>query len=163
MQRKNLYLAAATAESVRFFALSFLAAALGGLREGDGLSVLFRYAAAPQLLFIVTFFFLWLDKARYGAYRPLLYVGKAISLATFVPLFISMAQRGSGAAFSGQVAPISALVAVGVDLFGVFVLLMVGKSPGDEGQERLPGSRTQVPSVQGNEPRGPEDIERVEG
>ena len=85
MQRKPLYLVASAAETARFFALPFLALALGGLRDSAGSASFFRYAAGAQLLFVAGFFFLWLDRPRYDAFRSLLFLGKIVSVVTFLP------------------------------------------------------------------------------
>lgn len=86
MKRNFLHLAASGAELLRFAALMSLAAAFGATDEAGGFPRLIRYAASAQLLFAAGFFFLWLDAARYGSYRPLLAVGKAALLASLVPL-----------------------------------------------------------------------------
>ena len=64
---------------------------MGALDE-PGVSSLLRYAAAPQLLFAAGFFFMWLDPARYGAYRPLLLVGKAACVVCLLPLAWAVAR-----------------------------------------------------------------------
>lgn len=168
MQRNPLFLVASAAETARFIALAFLAGALGGLREGEGLPALFRYAAAPQLLFVAAFFFLWLDRERYGAYRALLLVGKVLSLVAFIPLFISMVQN-RGSSLMSRTGPTAAMVAVGIDLFSFMVLLLSGTegAPSDSGGSSHALSSPDSPSVEsvqtGLGPRGPEDIEKVEG
>ena len=100
MKRKFLYLAAAIAELARFLALMQLSANFGAIGDGEGAPRLFRYAAAPQLLFSAAFFFLWLDYGRYGSYRPLVAVGKLVALVAIVPLALeisySFVEPGSG-------------------------------------------------------------------
>ena len=39
-----------------------------------------RFVAAPNLVFSVAFFFLAMDPVRYGVYRPLILVGKAVAV-----------------------------------------------------------------------------------
>ena len=158
MQRKPLFLVASAAESVRFFALAFLADALGGLRGGFGLSPLFRYVSSAQLLCGVAFFFLWFDRSRYDAYRPLLFLGKLLSLASFIPLVIFLLGNVQAFSMRGRAGPVTVLLSLAVDLFGFCILLGTGplfkaslddSSPG-QGQDQIG-------------PRGPEDIEGVEG
>jgi hypothetical protein len=88
MKRKALFLVAAIAEFARFIALMLLASSLGAIGGEGGAPRLLRYASAPQLLFAAGFFFLWLDYARYGSYRPLLGIGKLVALAALLPLAI---------------------------------------------------------------------------
>jgi len=153
MQRKPLFLAAAVAETARFFSLAFLANALGGLHEATSLPSFIRYASAAQLIFVLGFFFLWLDRQRYDSYRSLLFVGKMVSLAAFLPFFATLlqAQRsglGDGSPF------VPALAAFAVDAFGFFILL--ASKPFGTGS---PGPRpTQAPPPE----QGPLSIEEVE-
>ncbi len=153
MQRKTPFLVAAVAESLRFFALAFLANALGGLRDGAVLPSLFRYSAGGQLLFVIGFFFLWFDRPRHDAYRSLLFVGKIVSLATFIPLAIAMAGLlRTGRLVDGS-SLIFALAIFGVDIFG-FCLLLVSKPFG--------GSVGRRPALSDPTGQGPDEIERVE-
>ena len=153
MQRKTLFLVAAIAESVRFLVLAVLADALGGLRDGMGLPSFFRYAAGGQLFFVIGFFFLWFDQPRHDAYRSLLFVGKIVSLATFIPLAIAM----TGVLRAGRPVDGSSLIFTlaifGVDTFG-FCLLLVSKPFG--------GSVGRSPSVPAPIGQSPDEIERVE-
>lgn len=86
MKRRPIHLAAVIAELLRFFALIMLMQSLGLFRASNGASRILRYAAAPQLLFAAGFFFLWLDRERYKAYRPLLMSGKIVLLAALLPV-----------------------------------------------------------------------------
>ena len=153
MQRKTLFLVAAVAESARFFVLVFLASALGGLREGAGLPSLFRYAAGGQLFFVIGFFFLWFDQARHDAYRSLLFVGKIVSFATFIPLAIAMASLLRAGRLVDGSSLIFALVIFGVDIFGFCLLLASKPFGGSVGRSPAPPAPTM---------QGPEEIERVE-
>ncbi|MGA2545803.1 MAG: hypothetical protein ABSF43_04610 [Rectinemataceae bacterium] len=162
MQRKPLFLVAAVTESARFFILFFLANALGGLRQDAGLSSFFRYASGAQLFFVIGFFFLWLDLPRYDAYRSLLFVGRIISLATFIPLFIAMIHAtGSGNRIDSS-SFIFASVVLGLDMFGFCVLLISKPFSAFTGQSPVTGLRPQSPASQGPSGQGPDEIERVE-
>lgn len=156
MQRKPLFLVAAAAELGRFLALAFLAGAVGALRSGSGLPAFFRYAMAPQLLFAAMFFFLWYDRERYGAYRPLAIAGKAVSLVAFVPLAVSLIAEGASMAHLARQGAVAAIAALGVDMVGLLVLCLYGRADGEPrgkiGDDGAPGA-----------PRGPDDIEKVEG
>jgi hypothetical protein len=158
MQRKPLFLAASIAESARFFALFFLADAVGGLHGGGGQASFFRYAASAQLLFGVGFFFLWFDGSRYDPYRPLLFLGKLLSLATFVPLLVSLLGDFQAFTLRGRAGPLAAGIALALDIFGFCVLL--GTGPFSRATfEAPPPDSPSAPTY----PRGPEDIEDVEG
>jgi hypothetical protein len=175
MQRKPLFLAAAVAELTRFVALAFLAGALGAFRKGEGLSPLYRYLAVPQLLFAAAFFFLWLDRERYEAYRPLTLVGKGVSILAFIPLGLFFFSYGADSPQAGGLqGPIAALFSLCVDFFGLLVLIAAGR--GASGAKELTeggGTAPAAPKVgDGKEPgaqadarigpSGPEDIENVE-
>lgn len=133
MKRKFLYLAAAIAELARFLALLLLAADFGAIGEDGGFPRLFRYAAAPQLLFAAAFFFLWLDEARYGPYKPLAAIGKLALLAAALPLGLELAysfvEPGSGLRDPGF-ASLALGFSLGVDLFGLG--LAAPRRPGPE-------------------------------
>lgn len=156
MQRKTLFLVAAAAELGRFLALAFLAGAVGALRSGSGLPAFLRYAMVPQLLFSAMFFFLWYDRGRYGAYRPLAIAGKAVSLAAFIPLAVSLVSEGTPMAYLSRQGATAAIVALGVDLAGLLLLCLYGREDGE------PRSRIEGGGAPGA-PRGPDDIEKVEG
>ena len=156
MQRKTLFLVAAAAELGRFLALAFLAGAVGALRSGSGLPAFFRYAMVPQLLFAAMFFFLWYDRERYGAYRPLAVAGKAVSLVAFVPLAISLITEGASMAYLSRQGVVAAIVALGVDMAGLLLLCLYGKPDGE------PGAKIEDTATPGA-PKGPDDIEKVEG
>lgn len=141
MRRRPVHLAAAIAESLRFLAVAFLAFDAGALLSPSA-SGLLRYAGAPQLLFVAGFFFLWLDPARYGAYRPLLLIGKAASIACFIPLAASLALA------------LAYFVAV-VDIASVSILALVKPVAA-----RGPGPAAASKPTPG---QSPDEIERVEG
>jgi hypothetical protein len=131
MRRKAVHIVAAIAESLRFFAVVFLAFSVGALLDSSVANLL-RYAAAPQLLFAAGFFFMWLDPARYSSYRPLLLIGKAASAVCFLPLAGAVI-RDSGAMGSTFGVPylglvLAFLLAV-VDLSSLFILTL-GSEPG---------------------------------
>jgi hypothetical protein len=149
MQRKPFFLAAAIAELLRFLAIFFLADSLGVLRMGVGVPALFRYAAAPQLLFAAALFFLWYDYERYEVYRPLLVAGKSVSLFVLLPLALRIVGSGLGETSDFILLGFAAFVDVGV------LVLAARKSATIEAAP---------PPVEGQTgPRGPEDIEKVEG
>ncbi len=155
MRRKAVHLFAAIAESVRFLAVLFLAFDLGALLDSS-VSSLIRYAAAPQLLFAAGFFFLWLDPARYGSYRPLLSIGKAASVVCFFPLAAALvrdpkaAQAAFGLPYMGLAL---ALLVVAVDIVSLSILIVA---------RRPVASDEASPSGPINPGQGPGDIERVE-
>ena len=153
MQRKPLFMVAAVAEAARFLLLFFLARAGGETDESAGFLSFFRYAASGQLFFVFGFFFLWYDRSRHDGYRSLLFAGKIVSLATFVPLAIAMA----GSIRAGKPADGSsilfALAIFGVDIYG-FCLLLVSRPFG--------GPVGQGPALRSPPGQGPDDIERVE-
>jgi hypothetical protein len=150
MRRKAVHIAAAIAESLRFFAIAFLAFDVGSPLNA-GISSLLRYAAAPQLLFAAGFFFLWLDPPRYGAYRPLLLVGKAASAVCFIPLAASLLRDPRSLALGW------AFLIGAADIFSLSVLIIA----------RTGLSRPPVAPAAGQGPsrpgQSPEEIERVEG
>jgi hypothetical protein len=139
MKRKAVHIAAAAAELVRFFALMFLAESLGALRSQSGADRIFRYAAAPQLLFPAGFFFLWLDPDRYAAYRPLLAAGKGVGMGALVPLaFLAVALLRSDTteALSPSLS-LGLLAAIGaIDAFSLAVLLALKQPHAEPGKDR---------------------------
>ncbi len=123
---------AAIAESLRFLAIVFLAFDLDVLL-GPSASSLLRYAAAPQLLFVAGFFFLWLDPGRYDAYRSLLIVGKLASIACFIPLALALARDPKTSAVSLGVPGLGGILAsliVVVDIASLSVLALVKRIEG---------------------------------
>lgn len=171
MRRTAVHLVAAIAETLRFFAIVFLAFDVGALDE-PGVSALLRYAAAPQLLFAAGFFFMWLDRPRYGEYRPLLLVGKAACAICLVPLAWAVARDPWAAlpAFGLRDAGILlAFLVAAVDVFSLTVLILSPKALGPELASRQESGRAAAPApVAAPEPgpaarQGPADIERVEG
>ena len=153
MKRRPLFLAATIAELLRFFALIALAQQLGLFKTTNGALRLFRYAAAPQLLFAAGFFFLWLDLRRYAVYRPLIVVGKLANLAALVPLALLMGDYlRTSQVMTASPSLLIALVGT-VSLVDVGALALAALSGGramDSGA---------APSLPG---QGPGDIEDVE-
>ena len=150
MKRRPIHLAAVIAEILRFFALIMLAQSLGLFRGASGAARLMRYAAAPQLLFPAAFFFLWLDRERYKAYRPLLILGKIVSLAALLSVAVLVGDflRAEPDMMPNPGAAILYLgILVIVDLGALAVLALGGAEP-----ERSPAPG-----------QGPGDIEKVEG
>jgi hypothetical protein len=171
MKRKIPHLVASITELVRFFALMLLAGNLGMVAGDGGASRLFRYVAAPQLLFAVGFFFLWLDFGRYGSYRPLLAVGKVAALVAFVPFFgfivFSLAEPAMGVGDS-RAALLESLFIVLTDLGSLAVLgLCRGAETVVSSRTAVQDSAAAVPAGQGpsaslHPGQGPGDIERIE-
>jgi len=152
MKRRPILLAAAIAELLRFFALMTLAQGLGLFRAANGAERLFRYGAAPQLLFAAGFFFLWLDHVRYNAYRPLLIVGKIAGLVVLVPVALLLGDYLKAAQamlpHPGTVAALVGVIAL-VDVLSLTLLALSGER--DDGPLEAPPGQ------------GPEDIEKVGG
>jgi hypothetical protein len=156
MRRKAVHLLAAIAESLRFLAVAFLAFDVGALLS-PSVSGLLRYAAAPQLLFAAGFFFLWLDSQRYGAYRPLLLIGKAACLVCFLPLAFALMRDPGAAALAFGIPAMGlslAFLIVAVDIATLTVLALVKPAAPEERPDAAP---RQSPG------QGPDQIERVEG
>jgi hypothetical protein len=135
---------------------------LGGLHESAGLSSFLRYATGPQLFFVIGFFFLWLDRPRYDAYRSLLFVGKIISFATFFPLFIAMISAIGGGNLIERSSFIFAFAVLGADLFGFCILLVSKPFSAFAGQSPVTGHNPQCPAGPGPSGEGPDEIEQVE-
>jgi hypothetical protein len=76
MKRISPFYAFAGFEVLRYFALAWI---LEALLSGYPPPVL-RFMAAPNLMFGAAFFFLAMDPVRYGSYRPLMLVGKAVAV-----------------------------------------------------------------------------------
>jgi len=156
MKRRFPYLAASIAELARFFALMLLAGNIGAAGENEGMSRFFRYAAAPQLLFAAGFFFMWLDAARYGPYRPLLAVGKIVCLLAFVP-FVAFVVFSLGSPGLGLADPPAAFLAslfVALEDAGALAVLGICGRPGGGQDVVVPGA---APAGQGID-----EIEKVE-
>jgi len=78
MRRTPQFITCAGLELARYFAPVY---AVGSIAAASpSASQLLRASTAPNALFAVAFLFLGLDPDRYGAYRPLLLLGKAIAL-----------------------------------------------------------------------------------
>ncbi|MDP3177379.1 MAG: hypothetical protein Q8M76_05705, partial [Spirochaetaceae bacterium] len=122
MKRKAVFFVSAVAELLRFLAILFLADSLGALRDPGSAKAL-RLAAAPQLLFGVGFFFLWLDPALYAPYRPLIAAGKAASLAALIPVPLYVQAQGLFLPGYGLALACVAVVAF-VDLFSLAALAL---------------------------------------
>jgi hypothetical protein len=159
MRRKPVHLIAAIAESLRFFAIAFLAYSMGALGSSSVSSIL-RYAAAPQILFAAGFFFLWLDPARYGPYRPLLLLGKTASLVCFLPMGATVAadpaSRGNSLGISALGFWLALLIAM-VDILSLSVLLLTRNEDASVGPAALSEAKAPKPAGQ-----SPDEIERVE-
>ncbi|MBL8965537.1 MAG: hypothetical protein JNG85_00940 [Spirochaetaceae bacterium] len=166
MQRKPLYLAISAAEILRFLGLAFLAGSLGALGTGAepsgtaALSSLFRYVAAPQLLFGAAFFFLWYDRGRYAPFRPLALVGKILALAAILPVFYAAFRLGPDLLPDRRAAFLPAAAVLLVDLVGLAALI-ADRTPADEASDRAGTGGPAAPKAD-NAPTGPDDIERVE-
>jgi len=76
MKRLSPFYAFAGIELLRYFTLAWV---LDGLMSGYPPQIL-RFAAAPNLMFGAAFFFLAMDPGRYGVYRPLILLGKAVTV-----------------------------------------------------------------------------------
>lgn len=151
MRRKPIHLCAAITEAIRFFALAFLAYAIGSLGSASVEGIL-RYAAVPQILFAAGFFFLWFDPLRYSAYRSLLLLGKIASILCLLPLAASVAgdPGARGLSLGKPALGLSmALLISALDLFALAVLFL---------------AKPQIQAADGSKPIGqsPEDIERIE-
>ncbi|MBN1520165.1 MAG: hypothetical protein JW923_08745 [Spirochaetales bacterium] len=107
MKRAILCYICAALELGRYFILTYGASLL--LALADRPSVV-RLLAAPNLMFVLAFFFLGYDHERYSAYRPLVLVGKAVSV--FAGLVVAGLVLVSGQAQSMPAAGLLALGAV---------------------------------------------------
>ena len=119
MKRSSPFYAFAGFEILRYFTLAWI---LGELLSGFPPQLL-RFVAAPNLIFGAAFFFLAMDTARYGVYRPLILVGKAASVfaaLVAVPRLTGLA--GPGMRLSLPILAGFALVAVW-DVASALVLL----------------------------------------
>lgn len=177
MQRKPLFLVAAVAELARFFALAIIAGAVGALGAsnlpagGSGLALFYRYATAPQLLFVVAFFFLWYDPERYSPFRPLIIVGKALSILNFLPFMFYVVTSIYDLPIAGSSAPVAAVLAAVVDVAGLLVACLASRTREKEGTIAEAKEATKPPAGTGGEakaasmngPRDPSEIEEVEG
>lgn len=158
MRRKAVHLIAAIAESLRFFALAFLAFSVGALLD-PGAASLLRYAAVPQLLFAAGFFFMWLDPERYSSYRPLLAIGKAALVVCFLPMAAALLRDANatgttfGLPFLGI---ILAFFIAAVDIACLCVLALAAPRSISPSARKGPTNRADVG-------QSPEDIEQVEG
>lgn len=164
MKRGPLFLAAALVEVLRFFILMTFAAALGLLAQRPLIPSFIRYAAIGQLLFIVAYFFLWLDFDRYAAYRPLALTGKILSLAAFVPVGFGLigAMGSEGFIPAGRGAANAAIALPLVDLLGILILGLYRRSASGASSIAGPGSAGGSVASPSAAQRGPEDIEKVE-
>jgi hypothetical protein len=151
MKRKAVFLAASVTEVARFAMIAFVAFD-AGIAAGGAAGDVFRYAAAAQLLFAIGFFFLWLDRPRYGRYSPLLIAGKALNLAAAAAAALEglLLERPTlFAVGEWPLGPLTACSAVAVDLFGLAVLLSARASPGAD-------------ALGDEDASGEDEIERVE-
>jgi hypothetical protein len=104
MRRTPFFFAFAGIELVRYFALAYVAGPFSGLSQSA--PHLLRLITIPNLLYAVAFFFLALDRDRYEPYRPLLVIGKVVSIfsATLsIPVVIGTISSGSSAGASDWV------------------------------------------------------------
>ena len=152
---------AAIAESLRFFAVAFLASSVGAL-SNTSVSNLLRYAAVPQLLFPAGFFFLWLDPPRYSSYRPLLTVGKTASVVCLIPLAAALVRDPNAMGVNFGIPAIGlglTFVIAAIDIASLSILLLVGipAEPSDKGGPGQPPSKSNVSE------EAPGNIEQVEG
>ena len=163
MKRKAVHLTAAIAESFRFIAVVFLAFSVGALRDAS-VSNLLRYAAAPQLLFAVGFFFLWLDPERYRAYRPLLAIGKAASLACALPLAVAVARDPQALSATLGIPRLGLLLASFISIVDIasLAVLFATREPAPPRTAKAIEPAAAVPAGPGPAGQGPADIERVE-
>jgi hypothetical protein len=188
MRRKPLFFAASAIELLRFIALSFVATALGAAVAGQGDPAVFRYAAAPGLLFAVAFFFLGRDPLHYAPFRLLIVAGKLLSLAAFLPLGLSLLPallpQAAGRDLRGAL-PWAAIL-LGADLLSLLIAAAYGRrekapeeprsgvveyrsaampsspSPPGGAPSSSPASAAPGDKPPSLGPRGPEDIEGVE-
>ena len=129
MRRAPVHLVAAIAESLRFLAVAFLAFSVGAASDSS-VSGMLRYAAAPQLLFAAGFFFMWLDRPRYGEYRPLLFVGKAACAVCLVPLAAALSRDPTAASTSFGLPRAGLALAFFVAAVDIFSLTVLAVSTG---------------------------------
>ncbi|HUX40006.1 MAG TPA: hypothetical protein VMV83_02475 [Rectinemataceae bacterium] len=164
MKRGPLFLAAALVEVLRFFILMTFAAALGLLAQRPLIPSFIRYAAIGQLLFVVAYFFLWLDLDRYAAYRPLALIGKILSLAAFVPVGLGLigAMGSEGFIPAGGGAANAAISLPLVDLLGILILAVYRRPAPSASSTAEPVSAGGPAASTSAAQRGPEDIEKVE-
>jgi len=128
MNRNFLHLAASGAELARLAAFMLLAANMGAIGEAGVFPRLMRYATVPQLLFAAGFFFLWLDRARYGSFRPLLAIGKIASVVALAPLAAEVAfarLEPASRILDLRAAAVQVLILLAVDLGGLALLLLL--------------------------------------
>jgi len=164
MRKNPLYLLLAILEIVRFSVLALLAMSLGVFSMPAAVLSLWRYAAAPQLLFALALFFMWFDYDRYGVYRPLVLGGQIVLLLVLLPLAAALISPGLAGPRQYIYLGILALL----DLLLVVLLAQKPRSgqsgAGQAGQESsmdpAPSGSADKPGASG--PRGPEDIEKVE-
>jgi hypothetical protein len=168
MKRKAVNLVASFAELIRFFILMLLAGGLGALRDDGSSERIFRYAATPQLFFAAGLFFLWIDDERYGVYRTLLAMGKAVGLVAYMPVALLVASWLTNAPNAPQNSGrmfLLALFVVLIDLFNLAVLLL---APGRQGlvarhdHADMPSSVSSLPGQARANPDGEAGIEKVE-
>lgn len=77
MRPKPVFFAFSGVELARYFLVSRGIAALAG---PDASPAVLRFIVSPWLILVAAFFFLGLDRGRYGAFRQLILVGKLVSL-----------------------------------------------------------------------------------
>jgi hypothetical protein len=87
-------------EVTRFFALVALVPGLAGSSDG-----MIQGVASANLAYALAFFFIWLDQSRYGSYRLLVAVGKAVG-----SIFVLRALSAALASGTPALVPAAALV-----------------------------------------------------
>ncbi|TFG85035.1 MAG: hypothetical protein E4H20_01480 [Spirochaetales bacterium] len=121
MRHKPFFFTFAGVELFRYYFLT-----QGALLAVAAQPQLLRLVAAPNLLFAAAFFFLGMNPDRYSVYRPLIIVGKAVSVfaaAVGLPALVSsLGEAGGG---TGIVASVT-VGAVGIwDVLTAAYLLFV--------------------------------------
>jgi hypothetical protein len=161
MQRPPLLLIAAFVEILRFFSLMIAVESVGLLGAGTLTASLLRYIAAPQLFFVIIFFFLWLDRDRYFAYRNLALAGKALALTSFLPLVLAFfgSLRNEGFVPLPRLALWSGLLVVLADLIALSVLLSLKRYSGSSGSGT--GKETLIPTPAAQDPGIIEKVEET--
>jgi len=108
MKRSPLFLAFSGLELARYFALVHAVRVFCSAAPAAGPAL--RIAAAPNALFAAAFLFLGLDTERYAGFKPLLVVGKALSLFGGLVALPGMLRLGA----AGQSESVAAYLLVGI-------------------------------------------------
>jgi hypothetical protein len=130
MRRKYLYLLGSLASIAKPFILGSLAVSLGLTDSGGTTSSFLRYLLFPQLVPAVCLFFLFLDRMKYDAYRPLVALVCVGSTFLFI-LGVVSGTRNIGSLFLHvrDLASFArgAFAVLAIDLFDL-IALVLGKS-----------------------------------